>query len=126
MLLERSLRVYQLKMTQSISDHKIKIDGLNVYFQTAGDFKNQHLVFLHGWAARKDSKYLFVGNDRVIREFAKNFYVIAPEHPGAIRSEVPKDFVSYKQYASLLNKVLVKEGIHKAIFIGQSWGAGLA
>ncbi len=106
-----------------LKDYKITVDNLTIYYRIAGDPKKQTLIFLHGWAARKQGLW---GNDKVIIELAKYFYVIAPEHPGLIRSEAPKTIWNYKDYANLLDKLLLKLNVKQFIIMGQSWGGGLA
>jgi len=44
-----------------ITDHKTYIDRPDIHYRTAGDVGKQHLVFLHGWAARLDGPSLDQG-----------------------------------------------------------------
>lgn len=106
-----------------IIDHKIVIDGLKIYYRTAGNPENRHLVFLHGWAARLSGS---LGNDKVIFELSKYFYVVAPEHPGLIRSEPPKEIWGLDDYAHALNKLLNSLDLKNPIVMGQSFGGGVA
>ena len=110
-------------ITISIQDHTTDRDGLKIYYRTAGDPTKQSVVFLHGWACRLDGR---CGTDAVIAELAKDFFVIAPEHPGFIRSEAPTELWSYKEYANALHALLIPLKLQKPIVMGQSFGGGIA
>lgn len=106
-----------------ITDHKTIIDGLTIYYRTAGESSKQPLIFLHGWAAHIDG---LLGSDKVISELSKYFYVIAPEHPGLCRSTPPKEIWGLDDYAHALNKLLKPLNLVKPIIMGQSFGGGVA
>ena len=106
-----------------INDHKANIDGLDIHYRITGDIGKQHLVFLHGWAARLDGP---LGSDKVILELSKYFYVIAPEHPGLVRSSPPKEIWGLDDYAHALNKLLKPLNLVRPIIMGQSFGGGVA
>src|SRR3989344_7259663 len=106
-----------------ITDHKIVIDDLEIYYRTAGSPEKQHLIFLHGWAARLDGP---LGGDKVILELSKYFYVIAPEHPGLMRSMPPKEIWGLDDYAHALIKLLKPLNLVRPIIMGQSFGGGVA
>lgn len=106
-----------------ITDHKITIDGLEIYYRTVGSSEKQHLIFLHGWGARLDGP---LGGDKVILELSKYFYVIAPEHPGLIRSMPPKEIWGLDDFAHTLNKLLKPLHLKNPIVMGQSFGGGVA
>ncbi|MGH7141456.1 MAG: alpha/beta fold hydrolase [Minisyncoccia bacterium] len=87
-------------------EHSIEIGGLKIFYHLAGDEHNPPLVFLHAWGAQ--SRLM----PRVVREFAKNFYVLAPEHPGLLRSQTPRlSAWSFENYARLLDKFLDRMNI---------------
>lgn len=106
-----------------LQDHTTTIKGLQVYYRTAGDVTQQPLVFLHGWGSRLDGR---CGTDAVIAELAKSFYVIAPEHPGLIRSEPPKEIWNFDQYAEVVDQLLRDLHVQQPIIMGQSFGGGVA
>lgn len=106
-----------------MTDQKTIIDGLTIYYRTAGESSKQALVFLHGWAAHIDG---ILGSDKVILELSKYFYVIAPEHPGLCRSTPPKEIWGFDDYARVLNKLLKSLNIQKPVIMGQSFGGGVA
>jgi pimeloyl-ACP methyl ester carboxylesterase len=108
----------------SMQEHTADIDGLTVYYRTAGDPSNQPVVFLHGWGARKDGR---CGIDGVIEALVEQgFYVAAPEHPGLIRSDAPRGLWSYGEYAGALHALLEPLQLKKPIIMGQSFGGGIA
>jgi len=117
------LKCPKQKIEIPIQDHTVQINNLTIYFRTAGDPTKQPIVFLHGWGARKDG---FCGNDGVIAELAKHFYVIAPENPGLIRSETPKEIWNYGDYGEFIHSFLGPLNLKKPIIMGQSFGGGIA
>lgn len=108
-----------------IAEHTILISGLNIRYCIAGDSQKQPLVFLHGWGARvKD--ILGRGQRNVISELSKDFYVIAPDLPGLVCSEPPREIWGMEEYAQCINIFLRTLGIKKPIVMGQSFGGGVA
>lgn len=108
-----------------ITDAKIIIDGLTIYYKTAGDIKKQPLVFLHGFPMRLYGYPDFNVNP-VIDAFAKHFYVIAPEEPGVFRSEPPNKPWGYKELADTIHSFIKKLNIKTPIIAGQSFGGAIA
>lgn len=108
-----------------IQTHRMKIDGLKVYYRTAGNFKKQSIIFLHGWGARMSAP-LGLGTDRVISELARHFYVVAPELPGLIRSQPPKKVLNMEDYSRLIHRLVKSLKLKKSIIMGQSWGGGIS
>lgn len=106
-----------------IQTHTTTIEDLTVYYRTAGDPTKKSVVFLHGWGGRLDGR---CGTDAVIAELAKDFFVVAPEHPGLIRSEAPTKLWSYEEYANALHTLLMPLKLQKPIVMGQSFGGGIA
>lgn len=106
-----------------IQTHTAVLDNLTVYYRTAGDSTKPPLVFLHGWGGRLDGR---CGTDAVIAALAKDFYVVAPEHPGFIRSQAPTELWSYEEYANALHTLLIPLRLQKPIVMGQSFGGGIA
>lgn len=106
-----------------ITEHTIKIDGSNIYYHTAGDPQKKTLLFLHGWPG------IDLVKTGVIQELAKNFYVIAPEHPGLIRSDPLSNYTNiFDQNAEVSYQIVKQEKRDKGkiIVIGQSFGGGVA
>lgn len=104
-------------------EHTTEIDGLKMYYHTAGNKENPPLVFLHAWGAKLD--WL----PPVIEEFAKDFYVVAPEHPGLLRSQTPQFGAgqnSFQYYAGILDTLLKQLAVEKPVLVGNSFGGGIA
>lgn len=106
-----------------VHDYTVDIDGLTEYYHTAGDPAKQPIVFLHGWGARPGER---CSTDHVIAALAGHFYVVAPEHPGLIRSEAPKELWSYGEFAGALHRLLAFLELKNPIIMGQSFGGGVA
>ncbi len=106
-----------------IIEKDLKINDSVIRYRTAGDKKNKTLVFLHGWTGYEYLK------STLLEELAKDFYVIAPEHPGLLRSDPLKVYINiFDQYADVVFQVLVQEKLDKDthIVIGQSFGGIVA
>ncbi len=106
-----------------ILEKKIKIDGATIYYGLAGDKTKPTIVFLHGWPGKVRLKNL------VMAELAKEFYVIAPEHPGLARSEPLKKYTNiFEQYADVVFRILNQENLSQSqhIIMGQSFGGSVA
>ena len=106
-----------------IIDHQTTINDLKVYYRTAGNPEKQHLVFIHGWGGRSNG---FLGNDKVIDELAKYFFVFAPELPGFMRSKPPREVWKVDDFSSFVDKLLQPLNLKNPIIMGQSFGGGVA
>lgn len=106
-----------------IETHQIQIDGANIFYKTAGDKSKQTAVFLHGWPG------VMLAKSTVLEELAKDYFVIAPIHPGYLESEPLKNYNDIlDQYADVVFKILTREGkeSEKLVILGQSFGATVA
>lgn len=114
--------------TMEVKDHKVKVDDVEMYYRTAGDKEKPALVFLHGWGARLGKGWFdyFFGTERVIKELAKHFYVVAPELAGLMRSQAPQRPWSLEAYAHALHALLSRLSLENPIIMGQSFGGGVA
>ena len=107
-----------------IYDHQMTIKGLNIYYRTAGDQRNQAVVLLNGWGAKVRGIF---GSERVIKEIARRgFFVYSPEHPGLMRSQTPKNIWGQEEYRAYLEDFIVSLDIINPIIIGQSFGGAIA
>jgi pimeloyl-ACP methyl ester carboxylesterase len=98
-----------------------EINGLKIYYYVAGKKENPPLVFLHAWGVQVE--WL----PPVVEELAKYFYVIAPEHSGLLRSETPSfSEWTFDQYSDILHRLLASLKITSALFVGNSFGGGIA
>jgi len=107
----------------SVQHKTIDIGGRKVSYTLAGDPKNTPLVFLHGWGARTGK---YISQEHVISEFAKYYYVVAPEHPGLIRSEPPNKIWVMSDFVDNLHELFMMASINTFILVGQSFGGGIA
>ncbi len=108
-----------------ISDQRVTIKGLAVYYRTSGNPQNPPLILLNGWGVRLAGHIL--PSNQVIAEFAqRGFYVYSPEHPGFMRSETPKTPWNFKDYASYLQDFIEKTNIRNPVIVGQSFGGAIA
>lgn len=111
---------------QNISHKQANIDGLTIHYKVAGNPVSPELVFFHGWGAWERYPIVGLGIDGVIAALSEKFYVIAPEHPGLIRSDPPSEIWSFQEYADFYHKFLLSLEIKQPIIIGQSYGGGIA
>jgi pimeloyl-ACP methyl ester carboxylesterase len=103
-----------------ICTHTLFLDGVGLVYHTAGKTDKPVLLFLHAWGIQVN--WL----PSVIAAFAKGFRVIAPEHPGLLRSSVLTDS-SFVSYAAFYKKFLAQIGIEgPVIVVGSSFGGGIA
>ena len=110
-----------------IEEHMVNVAGLKLYYHTAGNPKNPPLVFLHGWGIRWERFGPWCGIRGVIQELLNHFYVIAPELPGLIRSEAPKTYRGYEEYAEIIHALVKSIGINQPVYLmGNSFGGTIA
>jgi pimeloyl-ACP methyl ester carboxylesterase len=113
--------------THKIREHVITAAGLRMYYHTAGDPKNPPLLFLHGWGIRWNRFGPWCGIKGVIEELQHHFYVIAPELPGLVRSEAPKTYRGYEEYAYIIHALVKAIGINEPVYVmGSSFGGTIA
>lgn len=107
-----------------MTEHSTRIDDLSIFYTTAGNPNSQPAVFLHGRGARKGR--FFLGIDPVISNLAKDFYVVAPEHPGLNRSQTPEKNWNFDDYAKVYHRLFSKLDLDKLLLIGNSFGGAIA
>ncbi len=108
-----------------VLDKRITISGLTFYYKLVGDIKNPPLVFLHGHPM-PHVPAVTIDFTNVLLEFAKYFYVIAPEQIGTMRSSPALKPITMKDRAKIVYKLLDKLEIQEAIVAGQSYGGRVA
>lgn len=109
-----------------ISDYKLIIDGLEIFYRISGKKQNPPAIFLHGYGSRLNGIGPYRGTTGIIEELAKHFYMLAPELPGLIRSAPPKTVWNYDEYAMLVHKLVQSLQWKKSIIFGHSFGGGVA
>lgn len=82
------------------SIHRVKADGVNVFYRTAGNPDSPVVLLLHGFPA---SSFMF---RNLIPRLANDYRVIAPDLPGFGFTEVPEErqyIYSFDRLAATLN-----------------------
>lgn len=112
---------------KNIQEHAVKVAGLKLYYHLAGDPTNPPLVFLHGWGTRWERFGPWCGIRGIVEELMHHFYVIAPELPGLVRSEAPKTYRGYEEYAQIIHALVKTIGIDAPVYLmGSSFGGTIA
>lgn len=91
---------------------KVKIDGLDIYYEQEGE--GDDILLLHGWGQNKEMM-LPLGRKLKAR-------ITALDLPGFGESSEPKKAFTIKDYASLINKFIIKLKLKNIIIIGHSFG----
>jgi pimeloyl-ACP methyl ester carboxylesterase len=92
----------------------LNIDGINVFYKTAGS--GEKVVLLHGWGGQADS-FLPVFN-----YLSTKFEVYALDFPGFYQSSQPLKPWDVTDYSNMLLKFFNKLNIEKANLVGHSFG----
>ena len=106
-----------------IREKELLLDGALIRYRVGGNPAHETLVFLHGRPGREFHK------SRVLDVLAQDYYVIAPENPGFLRSEPLKNYVNtLEQYADVAFQTVKNEGrdTKPSIVMGQSFGGIIA
>ena len=105
--------------TFNISYHRVDVNGLNIFYRSAGDPQHPAIILLHGFPSSS------VMYQALMEKLKNDFYLVAPDYPGHGYSEVPgKNYkftfsnISYTIY-NLLLKLNIK---HYRLFM-QDYGA---
>jgi len=109
-------------MIESISGRYIVVSGHRIYFETAGDPKNQAIVLIHT-AGQHGIQWRFVLEKMV----EKNYYAIAPDLPGHGKSLV-KDFKpinNIHHFSEIIFQLSKKLELKNPIFVGCSIGGDI-
>ena len=102
------------------SIHRIKADGVNVFYRTAGDPDSPVVLLLHGFPT---SSFMF---RELIPRLADDYRVIAPDLPGFGFTEVPADrqyIYSFDRLAGTLNAFVQVLKIRRYILYVFDYGA---
>jgi len=102
-----------------IKENKININGIDLYYKTAGEGKP--FLILHGWGASSVSWM------RIIDEMAsKGFKLIIPDLPGFGKTEIPKTVWGVGDYADFVISFIKELGFSRFYLLGHSFGGGVA
>ena len=110
---------------KAIVDKIFTINNLSFHCTFVGNPHNPVLVFLHGHPMPHKPADTFDFTN-VLLEFAKHYYVIAPEHIGTMRSDPSPKPITIDERTTILHKLLIKLGIKNATISAQSFGGGIA
>lgn len=100
--------------------HKVKVDGLNVFYREAGPKNAPTLLLLHGFPT---SSQMF---RNLIPLLADKYHVIAPDYPGFGQSDAPpveKFNYSFDNLATIVDKFTEQIGLSKFALYVQDYGA---
>lgn len=103
--------------------HKKEVNGLEIFYRTAGDPKNPALVLFHGFPS---SSHQFRD---LIPELQNDFYVIAPDYPGFGQSAIPsrETFAyTFDNLAKVTDAFLTSMGIDRFSMFIFDYGAPIA
>ncbi|MBB6107755.1 Pimeloyl-ACP methyl ester carboxylesterase [Mucilaginibacter lappiensis] len=105
--------------TNIVSNHWAIVDGVRLFYRSAGDPKHPVIVLLHGFPS---SSIMY----RDLMQLLKNdFYLIAPDYPAHGYSHVPPagyDF-TFDNISNTVYTLLNQLGIHKYSLYMQDYGA---
>lgn len=100
--------------------HKQKVEGLDIFYRTAGNPENPALVLFHGFPS---SSHQF---RNLIPELQTHFYVIAPDYPGFGQSAIPErtEFAyTFDHLARVMDSLLDTLGIQRFSMFIFDYGA---
>lgn len=103
--------------------HKKEVNGLEIFYRTAGDPKNPALVLFHGFPS---SSHQFRD---LIPELQNDFYVIAPDYPSFGQSAIPsrETFAyTFDNLAKVTDAFLTSMGIDRFSMFIFDYGAPIA
>ncbi|XP_013780002.1 epoxide hydrolase 4-like [Limulus polyphemus] len=122
---KRKIRDTTPEILQDISLGKhacIKLKNLKIHYVTTGDIKNPLMLLLHGFP-----EFWFSWRYQ-LKEFSKDYWLVAIDLPGYGNSEKPKGIQAYTsdELTLCLKELIVALGRQKAIVVGHDWGGILA
>ena len=104
---------------QQPSYHWANVNGVKVFYRTAGDPKNPVIVLLHGFPS---SSVMYEG---LMQLLSKDFYLIAPDYPAHGYSEVPTRpgyTLTFDNISNSIDSLLIQLNIHKYSLFMQDYG----
>lgn len=108
------------KDAQEVLYSTVKIDGLDIFYRSAGDKSKPAILLLHGFPT---SSQMF---RNLIPALADKYYVVAPDYPGFGQSSMPKvnefDY-SFDNLANVVEKFVAALKLEKYSLYVQDYGA---
>ena len=96
------------------------MDINTLYVQTQGSFRNEAVLFLHGFPLSSE-----MWKDQM-SVFSKTHYTLAPDLPGFGKGLLPIHAIMFEHYADSMIKFLKQTGIKHSVWCGLSMGGYLA
>ena len=96
----------------------INLKGLDINYIIEGE--GSPIIVLHGWGCNIETVR------SIINILNKRYQVYALDLPGFGSSEEPKDAIDSFEYTEIVKEFMNKMNIHKATFIGHSFGGKLS
>lgn len=109
-----------IAQTNEFSYHWANINGLKIFYRTAGDPHHKVIVLLHGFPS---SSIMYQG---LMQELKNDFYLVAPDYPAHGYSEVPSPAnypFTFDNISNTMDLLLNQLGIHKYSLFMQDYGA---
>ncbi|MCG8653340.1 MAG: alpha/beta hydrolase [Pirellulales bacterium] len=100
--------------------HKVKIDGVNVFYREAGPRDAPTIVLLHGFPT---SSHMF---RTLIPKLSDKFHVIAPDYPGYGNSDAPpadKFDYTFDNISDVVDRLLESLGVQRYALYVMDYGA---
>jgi pimeloyl-ACP methyl ester carboxylesterase len=104
---------------QSISDHTVEIDGLNIFYREAGPADAPTVLLLHGFPS---SSRMW---EPLLPLLADKYHLIAPDYPGFGNSSAPSPSnfeYTFDNLARVMGELTTKLGITNYVLFMQDYG----
>jgi pimeloyl-ACP methyl ester carboxylesterase len=107
-------------VSDTVSYHTAKIDGLNIFYREAGPKDAPTLLLLHGFPT---SSQMFRD---LIPLLADSYHIVAPDYPGYGQSDMPgvdQFTYSFDHIAEIMGKLVDQLGLSSYALYVQDYGA---
>lgn len=122
-MLTRAARAeWNERIHHAAHSHFVEVDGATVHFQEFGERSHPTLLLIHGYTA---STYVWKSVAPLLAE--KDFRVVAVDLLGFGYSDKPASFdYTIQSQARMIERLMNRLGIGKAIVVGSSYGGAVA